>query len=126
MRKAIVLSITAAIVSLMFATSVFAKTQNEISCEDTEQVLLRLLYAPAQEAIAEYYGEPRQYWEGKILSVQKGAPYYEVVMQVETFYGPHNPPYGIETMTFGIAAGKVKLQKFEHQDEPNQNSKVGE
>jgi hypothetical protein len=97
-----------------------AATQVETATETTEQVLLRLLFYPAHDAIEEYYGEPRQYWRDSILSVQKvpDTPYYEVIMQAETFYGPHNPPYGIETMTFYVSYGNVELKSFEHQDEP--------
>ncbi len=84
-----------------------------------EQVILRLLFEHVYEAIRDYYGEPRQYWRDELVSVCKvlGGPYYEVVMQVETFFGPHNPPYGIETMTFYISYGKVELRSFVHQDE---------
>jgi len=104
----------------MLNAAASATTKNEISSEATEQVLLRLLYHPAFDAIKEYYGEPRQYWKDSILSIQKvpDTTYYEVVMQAETFYGPHNPPYGIETMTFYVSYGDVELKNFEHQDEP--------
>lgn len=98
---------------------VFAKGSSEKSEEAMEQTILRLLSDPAFDAIQDYYGEPRQYWKDKLLSVQK-APNtsgYQVVMQVETFYGPHNPPYGIETMTFSIRYGEVELKSFKHQDE---------
>lgn len=105
----------------MFNTAVSADTKNEISPETTEQVLLRLLFHPAHDAIEEYYGEPRQFWKDSILSIQKvpDTPYYEVVMQAETFYGPHNPPYGIETMTFNVSYGNVELKGFEHKGEPD-------
>lgn len=104
----------------MLNAAASAATEVETATEPTEQVLLRLLFYPAHDAIKEYYGEPRQYWRDSILSVQKvpDTPYYEVIMQVETFYGPHNPPYGIETITFYVSYGHVELKNFEHQDEP--------
>jgi hypothetical protein len=46
-----------------------------------------------------------------------GGPDYEVVIQVETFEGPHNPPYGLETITFYVRYGQVELINFEHRDE---------
>lgn len=120
MRKVTAFIAAMAAFALIFATSASSETQTEISSEASEQVILRLLFEPASDAIKNYYEEPRQYWRDKLLRVQRAPdlPYYEVVMQVETFYDPHNPPYGIETMTFYISYGKVELKEFEHQDEP--------
>ena len=83
---------------------------------------MRLLHQPVKEAVNDYYNEPRQYWEQEVLSVQKvpQSPYYEVVIRVETFYGAHNPPYGLETMTFYVGPlDAVRLVNFDHQDEPD-------
>ena len=87
-----------------------------------EQVILRLLHQPVKEAVNDYYDGPRQHWRQEVLSVQKfpQSPYYEVVIRVETFYGPHNPPYGLETMTFYVGPlDEVQLVNFEHRDEPD-------
>lgn len=121
MRKSLILMAIVIFVGLVFSSVIYAKSETGISSEDAEQTLLRLLFNPAREAIEEYYGEPRQYWRDKILSVQRvpNSGNYKVVMQVETFYGPHNPPYGIETMTFYIGLGKIQLHEFKHQDEPD-------
>lgn len=99
-----------------------AESQKEISTDASEQVILRLLYQPTTAAVDDYYGEPRQYWQQEVLSVLKvpESPYYEVVIRVETFHGAHNPPYGLETMTFYIGPlDKVQLISFDHQDEPD-------
>lgn len=85
-----------------------------------DQVILRFLSQPTVAAVEEYYGERRQYWQQEVLNVQKvpESPYYEVVIRVETFHGAHNPPYGLETMTFYIGpADNVQLVCFDHQDE---------
>ena len=117
MQKATSLPVPLAVVGLIFATAVSAGANDkthEMSSEAANQTLLRLLFDPAYNAIKDYYGEPRQYWEDEILSVQEvpTSEYYEVVLQVETFYGPHNPPYGIETMTFYVSYSKVELEKI--------------
>ena len=94
----------------------------ELPQDAAEQVILRLLHQPVREAVNDYYDEPRQYWREEVLNVQKvpQSPYYEAVIRVETFYGPHNPPYGLETMTFyGGPFDAVQLVKFDYQDEPN-------
>ncbi len=120
MRKVTAFIISITVVCLVISSTAFALTENEISSETSEQILLRLLFHSAHDAIEEYYGEPRQYWRDEILSAEKvpDTSYYKVVMQVETFYGPHNPPYGIETMTFFVSYGCVVLKNFKHQDEP--------
>ncbi len=120
MRKTGIFLMVIATVGIIFATATAAKAKIQIAPEAAEQTLLRLLAELARNAIEDYYGERRQYWRDEILRVQKvpNSAFYLVVMRVETFYGPHNPPYGFETMTFYIGYGKVRLEKFEHQDEP--------
>lgn len=113
MRKIIVV----VIVGLILSQHTLA-IDNDKPPEVMEQTILRLLFTPVYDAIKDYYGEPRQYWQDKLLSIQKvpNGPYYEAVMQVETFFGPHNPPYGLETLTFYISYGKVELKSFIHAD----------
>ena len=104
------------------STGVAAGTQKEISQDASEQVILRLLSQPTTAAVYDYYGEYRQYWRQEILSIQNvpQSPYYEVLTRVETFYGAHNPPYGLDTMSFYIdPVGTVQLISFDHHDKPD-------
>ena len=106
----------------LLSTGAAAQSKSELPQDAMEQVILRLLHQPVKEAVNDYYNEPRQYWEQEVLSVQKvpQSPYYEVVIRVETFYGAHNPPYGLETMTFYVGPlDAVRLVNFDHQDEPD-------
>ena len=92
----------------------------ELPQDAAEQVILRLLHQPTTAAVEEYYGGHRQYWRQEVLNVQKipESPYYEVVIQVETFHGAHNPPYGLETLTFYIGPlDNIQLASFVHQTE---------
>lgn len=121
MRKLIIFAagiiITATV--LLSTGAMAAESQNELS-NATEQVILRLLYQPTTKAIEDYYGEHKQYWQQEVLNVQKipESPYWEVVIQVETFHGAHNPPYGLDIMTFYIGPfNEVQLINFDHQDE---------
>lgn len=110
--------IAAATVLLATGAAMGESPQEQPNAKD--QVILRFLYQPTVAAIEEYYGERRQYWQQEVLNVQKvpESPYYEVVIRVETFHGAHNPPYGLETMTFYIGpADNVQLVNFDHQDE---------
>lgn len=98
---------------------VFAKGTNETSTEAMEQTILALLTDETYDAVQDYYGEPRQYMNTKLLSLKKISYYpnsFEAVIQVESFCGAHNPPYGIETMKFHIQYDEVKLIDFQHQD----------
>lgn len=107
---------------VLLSAGASAESQKEISMHASEQVILRLLYQPTTTAVNDYYGEHRQYWRQEVLSVQKvpESPYYEVVIRVEAFHDAHNPPYGLETMTFYIGPlDKVQLISFDHQDEPD-------
>ena len=110
--------IAAATVLLSTGAAMGEPSQEQSNAKD--QVILRFLYQPTVAAVEEYYGERRQYWQQEVLNVQKvpESPYYEVVIRVETFHGAHNPPYGLETMTFYIGpADHVQLVNFDHQDE---------
>lgn len=122
MRKLTVFVSGTIIAAIVFmstgATTIDA--QADYSADAGEKVILRLLSQPTAVAVDEYYGEHRQYWRQEFLSVQKveESPYYEVVIQVETFCGAHNPPYGHDTMIFRIdPAGEVQLVSFDHQNE---------
>ena len=123
MRKFVLLAAgLMAAVAILLSTGAAAQSKSELPQDAMEQVILRLLHQPVKEAENDYYNEPRQYWEQEVLSVQKvpQSPYYEVVIRVETFYGAHNPPYGLETMTFYVGPlDAVRLVNFDHQDEPD-------
>ena len=88
--------------TVVLSTGAAAKESLQKQFHAAEQVILRLLYHPTAAAVEEYYGEHRQYWRQEVIDIQKipESPYYKVIIQVETFHGAHNPPYGLETMTF--------------------------
>ena len=123
MRKFVLLAAgLMAAAAILLSTGAAAESKSELPQDAVEQVILRLLHQPVKEAVNDYYDGPRQYWRQEVLSVQKvpQSPYYEVVIRVETFYGPHNPPYGLETMIFYVGPlDEVRLVSFDHQDEPD-------
>lgn len=90
--------------SVLLSTGVATGEPPQERFNAEEQVILRLLYQPTAAAVEECYGEHRQYWRQEALNVQKvpESPYYEVVIRAETFHDVHNPPCGLETMTFYI------------------------
>ena len=121
MRKfAIVAAGVMATATVVLSTGAAAGESLQMQSDAAEQVILRLLYHPTAAAVEEYYGERRQYWRQEVIDVQMipESPYYKVIIQVETFHGAHNPPYGLETMTFYIGPfDNVQLVNFDHQAE---------
>ena len=106
--------------TVVLSTGAVAEESLQKKFDAAEQVILRLLYHSTAPAVEEYYGERRQYWRQKVIDVQKipESPPYKVIIQVETFHGAHNPPYGLETMTFYIGPlDTVQLVNFDHQVE---------
>ena len=123
MRKFVLLAAgLMAAAAILLSTGAAAESKRELPQDAVEQVILRLLHQSVKNAVNDYYDGPRQYWRQEVLSVQKvpQSPYYEVVIRVETFSGPHNPPYGLETMTFYVGPlDEVRLVNFDHKDEPD-------
>ena len=104
---------------IMVTTAAAVESKKEVSVDATERVILDLLYQSTAAAVAEHYGEPTQFWHPEILSIQKvsDSQGHEVVIQVETFQGPHNPPYGLETITFYVSpTGQPQLVRYNHRD----------
>ncbi|MFF2907356.1 DUF3888 domain-containing protein [Paenibacillus sp. NPDC057934] len=86
------------------------------------ELLLSTLNPAIQSAVATYYGSPRLYglYDAKILDVERLQPgrfAFKVTVQVNTFVGPHNPPYGVETMTIAVNTGSSKVIQYRHEDE---------
>ena len=85
-----------------------------------DSVIALLLYPHIDNAIQNYFGEPIQFalYEAKVNSINQVGTYfsYQVTITVPTFHGAHNPPYGLEIMTFTIEPGVVKLDNYKHKD----------
>lgn len=86
--------------------------------------ILRLLSPYIDKAIKNYYGEIRQYglWNAKIINIKRlepGSFNFEATVSVITFTGPHNPPYGLETITIRFGGENVDIIDFKHEVEPN-------
>lgn len=82
-----------------------------------QEFILRRLFPYINSAIEQYYGEGRQYMDGKILSIEKIDGKIRIKISVTTFVGAHNPPYGIETITLIDEYPGIKIEEFKHEDE---------
>lgn len=80
--------------------------------------LLSFLYPYISSAVDKYYGYPKQFdlYDAKIISIKKTPEKfeYEIIVQVETFTGAHNPPRGIETITILTSPIGTKTINFNH------------
>ncbi|WP_099364108.1 DUF3888 domain-containing protein [Fredinandcohnia onubensis] len=88
-----------------------------------KEVLIERLIEPISKAVEEYY-EPKLWYRGfeKIINIKKDESenVYYVTVQVQTFEGAHNPPYGEETITFQIKGNEIKVSDYRHRDIPEE------
>lgn len=110
-------------VLIFFFTStliVYAQDLQDTRERKIQEFLLMMLYPYIDQAIEEYYGKPKQYEEAKIIDIkrlnQKGQYSFEIKVQVRTFEGPHNPPYGLETITMENDLSRIIITKLEHKN----------
>ncbi len=61
----------------------------------------------------------------KILEIKtdKTNNIFYVPVQIQTFEGAHNPPYGEDTITFRIKGNDVKTIRYKHRDIPEEELK---
>ncbi|MDE5943949.1 MAG: DUF3888 domain-containing protein [Clostridia bacterium] len=99
------------------AKSIFVyETENS----NSDSVIALLLYNEINNAIQNYFGEPTQFalYDAEITEITQinNEFAYRVTIEVPTFNGPHNPPYGIETLTFAISPNSITLENYEHKN----------
>ncbi|MGM8215400.1 DUF3888 domain-containing protein [Bacillaceae bacterium W0354] len=93
--------------------------EHDISGQERE-LLLALLEPHITEAVESYYGRPKQYdlFDAKFLEVEKTNCQFcfNIKVQVTTFQGAHNPPYGVEIMTLSVSNGRVVVTDYQHEE----------
>lgn len=110
------------LVILTFSCCVSAEAAGGVNPDPYQRIVITMLYPNIDEAIQTYYGETiRGYdlYDAKISKLESlsGWAKFNVTVNVETFYGPHNPPYGLECMTFYVSLGEEpKLIQYKHKD----------
>jgi hypothetical protein len=66
-----------------------------------KDALLSRLFPTIDQAITTYYGQRKQFMKPKVLEIkrlQTAQFHFEVIVEVITFEGPHNPPYGTDPL----------------------------
>lgn len=94
--------------------------QNKIEDNLLFDTLVTLLNPYISEAVEHYYGYRKSYGlsDVKVLSIsrEKADEFrFRVKVQINTFEGAHNPPYGKETIIFEVTVDKVKVIQFLHE-----------
>lgn len=81
-----------------------------------QQLILSMLFPYIEKSVENHYGELRQYMNAGIIDIEKIKEGFKIKVIIETFVGPHNPPYGLDTITFIKSDSKIKEVDFSHQD----------
>ncbi|TCS93937.1 DUF3888 domain-containing protein [Hazenella coriacea] len=102
-----------------FTTGYSFANQTPVPENLRDRALIEAMGPYIYSAITGYYGKTKLYDSEKILSVEQdpsGRNDYTVKIQVISFEGPHNPPYGLETVTLRISSYGVTVIDFKHKD----------
>ncbi|MBS7528954.1 DUF3888 domain-containing protein [Hazenella sp. IB182353] len=82
-----------------------------------DDVLIATLSPAIYSSITGHYGKTRLFDSEKILSIEQddpGSNVYTVQVQVTSFEGAHNPPYGLETVTLRVSFPGITVVDFKH------------
>ncbi|AUS08040.1 hypothetical protein C1X05_03840 [Laceyella sacchari] len=117
-QKRLILGTIVCLCFLSLGTPSFASPRNP-SIEALKETLLVTFYPSISNAIAGYYGDLFHQFrtdDAKILSIRETNQGRIVVVQVRTFVGSHNPPYGLETITLRVNSFGIYVEKFQHKN----------
>ncbi|TCS93115.1 DUF3888 domain-containing protein [Hazenella coriacea] len=114
---------------ITFICLLFSTTGQVFANPDSEQQIITdafktTLVKAIDDALVGYYGKRYKSFEiheMKVKEVHRMTPSgfgFIVKVQVDTFEGPHEPPYGRETLTLEVGPGGVFVTKLEHKDLP--------
>lgn len=110
------------LIVLVISFGITSKAAGDVNPDPYQRIVITMLYPNIDKAINAYYGETiRGYdlYNSKISNLESlyGWSNFNVTVNVETFYGAHNPPRALEIMTFHVTLGKEPtLIKYEHKD----------
>ncbi|ENH97721.1 hypothetical protein J416_04116 [Gracilibacillus halophilus YIM-C55.5] len=68
-----------------------------------DEFVLQIMFPYIDNAVKNFYKKSfknKNYYGGEILELKKEDDSYHLTISIQTFTGPHNPPYGLETITF--------------------------
>lgn len=107
MKKIIIFVLT----TLLFSQPAHA-TESKTECDLMKRAFIEAMLDKIGNAVR-INGTNRLWYRGveEILDVSRPDPrkltHFNVTIRVQTFAGPHNPPYALETMTIKLPEGEV-------------------
>ncbi|OXS55078.1 hypothetical protein B1A99_25205 [Cohnella sp. CIP 111063] len=113
--KLILFSILLFVAAQSTTAAPFATSSSE---EEQNKLIIALLNPAIENSIVGYYGEPKLYDSAKIIEIktlQPGSSIFTVKVVLTTFTGPHNPPYGRDTIKLKVDTTSTKVESFEHE-----------
>lgn len=116
--------IVGALSFLFFIPSIEANpsTTNNKDCSSLEAMFLTLLNENASKVILDRIGQSGMSYalsDAKIIKIERPEPggfEFITTVRFHSFTGPHNPPYGTETLTYEITPFGAKLLHYHHVD----------
>ncbi|MFJ6034388.1 DUF3888 domain-containing protein [Bacillus toyonensis] len=120
LKSKVVILLLGIIIAVLFLKPLDTKAVNIVN-QDFYDSYNTLLAPYASKAIRNKLGPNHQYslTDAKILKVERFPKEnfsFIVTVQYKTYIGAHNPPNGIETVTFNIDPSGVKVINFVHKD----------
>lgn len=118
-----ILAATLMINSVSLYTDVTYADPESIQEHDYKAIALTMLNPYIYREITNYYQENHKpvpsygLYDIHVLELKrrtKGGYNFRTVLEVRTFYGPHNPPYGKEIITFEIDPTNVTMVSYVH------------
>jgi len=112
------------ILMLTFTLPSYSSAQN-LNCDELKSAFLVSLTPSLNKAIGEIYkdipGGDRSYelFDAEILKlerVHKGWESFNVTIEIQTYVGAHNPPYGVDTIYLRVDPDNIKILGYEHKD----------
>lgn len=120
------------LLSILFSTISVTAVQNKPAMNDSalqgenkevlyRDFLLSQLSPYISKEINKYYGKPKSFdlFDSKVLGIKRlvnGSYYFEITVQVISYEGAHNPPYGIETITITKDYKGMRAMGFKHEE----------
>lgn len=94
----------------------WAQMSDKAKAQYYERILFNILRPYILETTEEIYGAKRQYENKKVLYIKPVGLSHEIKVEISTFMGPHNPPYGKDTITFLLEGSNIRVEEFIHKD----------
>ncbi|MED1645578.1 DUF3888 domain-containing protein [Brevibacillus agri] len=90
-----------------------------VADKELQDAFITCLNPVISQAVSKYYKTPRGFdlFNTKILSIKRDRPgefSFEVIVQISTFVGAHNPPVGTDILTIKLTPSSARVINYQH------------